>query len=47
MIEIVREAWAESPARVIAAVLLTPPAVIVGWAVLVVAIVAGSPEVGR
>ena len=41
--EIIREAWAESPVRVIAAVLLTPVAVAAGWLWLVVVIVAGSP----
>lgn len=40
---VIAEAWAQSPAQVVAAVLLTPLAVMVGWAVLVVAIVAGSP----
>jgi hypothetical protein len=41
--EVVSSAWAESPAQVAAAVLLTPVAVLVGWVVLVVAIVAGTP----
>ena len=41
---IVASAWAESPRQVIAAVLLTPLAVLVGWVALVVAIVMGSPS---
>ena len=36
-------AWAESPARVIAAVLLTPVAVAAVWLATVVVIVAGTP----
>jgi hypothetical protein len=40
----ISSAWAQSPAQVIAAVLLTPLAVVAGWAVLVVAIVAGTPS---
>lgn len=41
---IVRQAWAESPRRVVAAVLLTPVAVLFGWLWLVVVIVAfGAP----
>jgi len=41
--EVVSFAWAQSPGQVVAAVLLTPVAVLVGWALLVVAIVAGTP----
>jgi hypothetical protein len=41
--ECVRAAWAQSPAQVVAAVLLTPVAVLVGWMVLVVVIVWGTP----
>ena len=40
---VVREAWAHSPGEVIAAIALTPVAVLVGWFLLVVAIVAGTP----
>ena len=40
--EVVRAAWSQSPARVVAAVLLTPVAVVVGWAVLVVVLVMGG-----
>ena len=43
MIEIVREAWAESPARVILAIPAAVLVVVVGCAFLVVAIVAGQP----
>lgn len=41
--EIVAQAWAESPARVILAVALTPVVVLIARAMLVVAIVAGTP----
>jgi hypothetical protein len=41
--DIVRQAWAHSPAQVVAAVLLTPVGCVVAWVVLVVAIVAGTP----
>ena len=40
--EVVRAAWSQSPAQVVAAVLLTPVAVVVGWAVLVVVLVMGG-----
>lgn len=42
--EVIRLAWAHSPGQVVAAVLLTPVAMAVGWALLVVAIVAGTPS---
>jgi hypothetical protein len=42
--DIIRRAWAESPAQVILSVPLTIAAVVVGWFVLVVAIVAGTPS---
>lgn len=42
VLDVVAQAWAESPARVVAAIALAPVVVIVGWLVLVVAIVAGS-----
>lgn len=41
--EVVRQAWAQSPGQVIAALALTPVAVLACWVLLVVAIVAGSP----
>jgi hypothetical protein len=41
--DVIAESWAQSPRQVVAAVLLTPLAVLAGWAVLVVLIVAGSP----
>jgi len=41
--DIVSAAWAQSPARVIAAVLLTPVAVAAGWVWLVFVIVMGTP----
>ncbi len=41
--DVVAQAWAQGPAHVVAAVLLTPVAVLAGWVVLVVAIVAGTP----
>jgi hypothetical protein len=41
--EVIAEAWAQSPAGVLAAVLLAPVVVLVGWFVLVVAILAGAP----
>jgi hypothetical protein len=41
--EVIAEAWAQSPAQVVAAVLLTPVACLVGYVVLVFSIVAGSP----
>lgn len=36
--QVAREAWAASPRKVIAAVVLTPLACLYGWAVLVVVI---------
>ena len=42
--EVVREAWRDSPARFTAAVALTPVVLWLLRAVLVVAIVAGSPS---
>lgn len=41
--EIVRDAWAQSPARVIGSVIAAPFVVAAWWVVLVVAIVAGTP----
>lgn len=41
--ELAAAAWAQSPARTVASVALTPVVVVVAWALLVVAIVAGSP----
>ena len=41
--EVIAQAWAQSPAGVIAAIALTPVAVLVCWFLLVVAIVAGTP----
>ena len=41
--EVIRAAWAQSPAQVIAAVALAPVAVVLAWVLLVVVIVAGSP----
>lgn len=40
--QVVREAWAQSPAEVIAAVLLTPVAVLVCWFLLVVVLLVGA-----
>ena len=40
--EVVRAAWSQSPAQVVATVLLTPAAVVVGWAALVVVLVMGG-----
>lgn len=42
ILEVLEEAWATSPARVIAAVLLTPPAVYVGWKALGVLFILGG-----
>jgi hypothetical protein len=41
--EVVREAWSQSPAQVIATVLLAPVAVVLVWALTVFAILAGTP----
>jgi hypothetical protein len=41
--DIVRDAWAESPAGVVLSIAAAPVAVIAAWALLVVAIVALSP----
>jgi hypothetical protein len=42
LLDIIRRAWAESPAQVILSVPLTIAAVVVGWAVLVVVLVMGG-----
>lgn len=41
--DVVRQAWAQSPGGVLAAIALTPVALLACWVLLVVAIVAGSP----
>jgi hypothetical protein len=41
--EVIREAWAQSPAKFIAGVLLTPVALVACWLIVVVVIIAGSP----
>jgi hypothetical protein len=41
--DILRDAWAESPARVVLSIAVTPFALLAAWALLVFAIVAGSP----
>jgi hypothetical protein len=41
--DIVRDAWAESPAGVVLSIAAAPVAVLAAWAVLVFAIVALSP----
>jgi hypothetical protein len=43
ILSIVREAWAQSPARVVGSVIAAPFVVAAAWVVLVVAIVAGTP----
>ena len=42
--DVIAQAWAESPARVVGAVLAAPFMVAALWALLVVVIVAGSPS---
>ena len=42
--EIVAQAWAQSPAKVMAAVALAPLAVLIVWGLLVIAIIAGTPS---
>lgn len=41
--DIVRDAWAESPAGVVLSIAAAPVAVLAAWALIVVAIVALSP----
>lgn len=41
--DILRDAWADSPAAVVLSIAVTPVALLAAWAVLVFAIVAGSP----
>lgn len=41
--ELVRAAWAESRSRTVAAIIATPAVLAIGWFLLVVAIVAGTP----
>jgi hypothetical protein len=41
--DIVRDAWAESPAGVVLSIAVAPFALVAAWALLVVAIVALSP----
>jgi hypothetical protein len=41
--DIARQAWAQNPARVLAAIAAVPVVVLACWLLLVVAIVAGSP----
>jgi hypothetical protein len=41
--DVVADAWAQSPRRVLAAIAAVPVVVLVVWLLLVVAIVAGTP----
>lgn len=43
VLDVVTQAWAQNPARVVLAIAATPFVVAAGWFVLVVAILAGSP----
>lgn len=42
VIDVISQAWAQSPARVAAAIAFTPVVVVAGWFVLAVAILAGG-----
>lgn len=41
--DILRDAWAQSPVGVVLSIAVTPLALVAAWALLVFAIVAGTP----